>query len=328
MRPELVQFADNPNSIGDVQVLHTNTWRGTRLKGSHYGGDLPEDLAAEAYQSTKDLLSQRGWDFSPDRTKVLMLTHRALAREQGYSSLPHVFAFNTSFSKKENKVIEFFVDNLEPSIAAYKEKRFGAMFDALGSKAPAIRTQQDKKLWSDAMSELGQVRETGTVGDVLALLRQNRRPHLPDRVEQMERELEDFPPNSSSEMSRSMSELEALHHVPYTEIIALRAFLAGYSPFETNHGVKGAQFENVLVVVGRGWNKYNISEMLEWAADPSSIPSKSATKYEMNRNLFYVACSRPQTRLCILFTQLLSAKALNTVARWFGNSAVTALQQS
>lgn len=29
------------------------------------------------------------------------------------------------------------------------------------------------------------------------------------------------------------------------------------------HGVKDAEFENVLVVVGRGWNKYNFGKMLE-----------------------------------------------------------------
>ena len=25
----------------------------------------------------------------------------------------------------------------------------------------------------------------------------------------------------------------------------------------TQHGVKGAEFENVLVIIGRGWNQYN-----------------------------------------------------------------------
>jgi DNA helicase-2/ATP-dependent DNA helicase PcrA len=122
-------------------------------------------------------------------------------------------------------------------------------------------------------------------------------------------------------------ELQKLHAVPYKEMIALRAYHSGFSPFETNHGVKGAEFENVLVVIGRGWNDYNFSEMLEWSAQPTRVPIDKQNKYEQNRNLFYVACSRPKKRLALLFTQVLSPVALATVTRWFGTDAVTALPQ-
>jgi len=66
-------------------------------------------------------------------------------------------------------------------------------------------------------------------------------------------------------MPRLLLELEKLRTVPYKEIISLTDYLTGYSPFETKHGVKDAEFENVLVVVGRGWNQYNFNEMLELA---------------------------------------------------------------
>ena len=42
-----------------------------------------------------------------------------------------------------------------------------------------------------------------------------------------------------------------------------------------------------------------------------------------DRNLFYVACSRPQKRLAILFTQLLSPGAMATLENWFEADAVT-----
>jgi DNA helicase-2/ATP-dependent DNA helicase PcrA len=110
-------------------------------------------------------------------------------------------------------------------------------------------------------------------------------------------------------------------------MIALRAYHSGFSPFETNHGVKGAEFENVLVVIGRGWSDYNFSEMLEWSAQPARVPANKQNKYEQNRNLFYVACSRPKKRLAILFTQLLSPVAMATVTSWFGGTCIHALQQ-
>ena len=79
----------------------------------------------------------------------------------------------------------------------------------------------------------------------------------------------------------------------------------------------------MIVVLGRGWNKYNFGQMLEWMnAGP---PGDRQEMYENNRNLFYVACSRPKVRLALLFTQLLSAQALETLTAWFGGNSVVPL---
>jgi DNA helicase II / ATP-dependent DNA helicase PcrA len=126
-------------------------------------------------------------------------------------------------------------------------------------------------------------------------------------------------------MPSALSELEALHVVPYQEIIALTHYHDGHSPFETKHGVKGAEFENVIVIVGRGWNRYNFNELLELAQDVGRIPPNMQEAFERNRNLFYVACSRPKRRLAVLFTQKLSNRAMQTVHAWFGAEAVEAL---
>ena len=89
--------------------------------------------------------------------------------------------------------------------------------------------------------------------------------------------------------------------------------------------MKGAEFENVLVVVGRGWSQYNFNQMLELAADDAHIPPNKQTAFERNRNLFYVTCSRPKRRLAILFTQELSAVAMRTASDWFGDDAIETL---
>jgi DNA helicase-2/ATP-dependent DNA helicase PcrA len=126
-------------------------------------------------------------------------------------------------------------------------------------------------------------------------------------------------------MPRSLAELDALWGVSYREIINLTDYLTGHSPFETKHGVKGAEFENVLVIIGRGWNQYDFNEMLELAHDSSHVPVKRQTAFERNRNLFYVACSRPKRRLALLFTQELSSRALQTLKTWFGADTIEAL---
>ena len=325
MRPALPQSVVDPDAQGEVRIVHTNAWPGERRGGGHWGGDLPADAAEHALQTVLDRLDREGWNLSPAVTKILMLTHRVLAGQQGYPSIPAVFAFNESFTNKEHPHIAYFADALEPACEAYLCRKYGEMFRALGSRVPAIRALGDKRKWSEAMDRLIELRDSATVGDVLDHLLAVHRPRIPDAVERRERQLRGFDPNAGEEMPRPLKELNDLRGVRYREIVALCRYLSGHSPFETKHGVKGAEFENVLVVVGRGWNRYNFNQMLELAADPPAIPANRQDAFERNRNLFYVTCSRPQRRLAVLFTQRLSAPALQTVNDWFGPDNVEAL---
>jgi DNA helicase II / ATP-dependent DNA helicase PcrA len=325
MRPELPQCVVDPEDRGSVSVFHTNNWVGVRQTGQHWGGDVPSAQADAALQQVIDILTGQGWDLSPATTKILMLTHRSLASKQGYSSLPGVFAFNDSFTKKEDPHIAFFADTLEPACEAFASHRYGDMFQVLGGHRPLIRGHADKDRWTTAMRRVLELRTSGTVGQILDHLRRAQRPRLPDAVERRERELEQFDRAGAEEMPRALTELEALRAVSYKEIVALCQYLSGHSPFETKHGVKGAEFENVLVVVGRGWNQYNFNEMLELAEKVDRIPTTKRAAFERNRNLFYVTCSRPKRRLAILFTQKLSDLALRTLGGWFGAGAIRAL---
>lgn len=324
MRPELPQFVEDLNAPGEVHVLHTNNWIGQRQTGAHWGGDLPSDVGHDTLERVKQSLTDSGWDLSSDKTKILMLTHRVLANEQGYSSLPGVFRYNEAFTKKEHSHIAYFVDVLEPACDAYAHRKFGAMFEALNSNVPLLRGLGDKAAWAKAMETLIALRENATVGEIIDHLQKAKRPRLPDAVDDRERELRAFDRTSGEEMPPALAEIEKLRDVPYSEVKALRAYHDGYSPFETKHGVKGAEFENVLVVVGRGWNRYNFGEMLELAG-AAAIPAAKQDAFERNRNLFYVVCSRPKRRLALLFTQTLSPSALGTLQHWFGADKIEAL---
>lgn len=325
MRPELPQAPEDPDSVGEIRVFHTDGWQGVRRTGAHWGGDLPEAQAQTALRSVLTTLGGAGWDFDPKKTKILMLTHRVLASEQGYSSLPTVFQYNDAFVKKENPYIEFFVDQLEPACDAFRDNQYGKMFAALSGMVPLLQSPADKAAWQESMAQVEALRETGTIGQVVDHLVATRRPRLPDRITDLEQSIVEFDPDAGEEMPRSVREAQSLRDVPYRELISLRSYLEGFSPFETKHGVKGAEFENVLVVVGRGWNQYNFKEMLELAGNPNAVPADRLATYERNRNLFYVACSRPKRRLALLFTQLLSPASRATLEAWFDGAVTEAL---
>lgn len=324
MRPALPQFVEHPELPGEARVFLTNAWAGQRRTEPHWRGDLPADVASQALQSTRAQLEGAGWVIAPEHTKILMLTHRVLAAEQGYTSLPGAFRYNDAFTNKENPYISFFVDVLEPACDAYDARQFGRMFEALGGTVPHLRRPADKAVWAEAMEALLALREQGTVGDVIDHLGAVRRPRLPDAIADRERELADFDGDAGEELPAPLAEIERLRAINYSEIQALRRYLDGSSPFETKHGVKGAEFENVLIIVGRGWNMYNFNEMLELAS-AAAIPAARRDAYERNRNLFYVACSRPKRRLAILFTQLVSDAAMATLTDWFGAENIETL---
>ena len=315
IRPDLPQEVAEPDAEGYVSVYHTNGWSGTRRTDLHWKGDLPEDIAHEQLASLMTNLESDGWDFSPQRTKILMLTHNLLAKEQGYANLAHVFRYKDQFLKKENDHIGFMVDTLEPLCDAYEQNLSGEMFAVLGR--PVIRSKKDKVRWIEFMDTLVEARGTGTVGDVIDVVKNQRPRLLPSKVAQRERELEERDKNpNEEEESSSLTIVRSLRAIPYQEVKALTAFINGHTPFSTKHGVKGAEFENVLVVLGRGWNNYNFGDMLEWAH--TGVPGDKQKAFDRNRNLFYVVCSRPKKRLALLFTQELSAVALQTLGEWFG----------
>jgi DNA helicase II / ATP-dependent DNA helicase PcrA len=318
MRPDLPQKVTNPAAVGSADVYHTNTWRGQRLTGSHTKGDLPPEISHQYLGMLKKQLAEQGWDLSGAKTKILMLTHRVLAEEQGYRQLADVFSRNEAYIKKEDPHIAFFVDVVEPVCTAYAEGRYGEMFGILGDDRPKIVTRSDKALWKQDIETLLALRETGTVGAVMDYLRTSKLP-IPNTVQRREERFA----NHDADNKEAVDRHQNLRAVPYKQVTMLAQFIQGYTPFNTKHGVKGAEFDNVLVVVGRGWNYYDFNQLLELMR--AEVPAKKGDFFNRNRNLFYVVCSRPKHRLALLFTQQLSANALDKLVQLFGANAIHAM---
>lgn len=324
-RSELTQEISS-SSDGSVLVYHTNEWSGERRIEAHWKDDLPSNIAHQFLEKTKNVLLNLEWDFSPEKTKILMLTHNVLAHEQGYGNLADAFDNNDSFIKKEDEYIAFFSNILEPVCTAFENQKYGQMFSILGGNVPLIRSHKDKAEWVTNMNTLLTLRKTGTVGMVIDNLQKNKLPRFPDKIEKKNKKFEFLTTTEElTDIERSSFErVKKLREVPYQEVIALTKFINEMTPFATKHSVKGAEFDNVLVVLGRGWNQYNFSQMLEWMK--VGVPVNKQESFERNRNLFYVACSRPKQNLALLFTQKLSANALETLSNCFGEDSIHSLE--
>ena len=87
--------------------------------------------------------------------------------------------------------------------------------------------------------------------------------------------------------------------------------------FSTQHNVKGEEYDNILAVFGKGWNRYNFNEMIEKLGSGSED-----NKFIRSRNLFYVCVSRAIHNLTILFTEELSEPSLNSLKKMVGEENV------
>src|SRR3989339_904140 len=326
MRPELPQDVCDPDSQGQIIVYHSNNWGGSRRADNHWQGDLPADTAHEYLKKTIELLEQSGWEFSEGKTKILMLTHNVLAQEQGYNNLISAFKDSDDYLKKNDHYMKYLMDVVEVTCEHFEQKQYGKMFQAVGASTLRIKTQADKIRWSRDLKKLNELRQTGAIKDVLKYLSETKRPRLSAKVEQAEKRYNQFPEfkgidEKENEKEQSFyDKVTTIKSVSYKELIALAKYIDDKTPFSTKHGVKGVEFENVLVVCGRGWNNYNWSQFLEWSE--SGVPKGKEDAFERNRNLFYVTCSRPKKRLALLFTQLLTNNALTAINNWFGTENV------
>jgi len=102
--------------------------------------------------------------------------------------------------------------------------------------------------------------------------------------------------------------------VDYKEVTNLYNYVEAYTPYSTQHNIKGAEFDSVFVVLDNGgWYMYNFEYLFEKDGKDSVI--------DRTQKLFYVCCSRAKKNLVVLFQEP-SEKILDTAKEWFGEGNV------
>ena len=116
--------------------------------------------------------------------------------------------------------------------------------------------------------------------------------------------------------------MEALQDLDYSVILIylfkefqkLYSYLEGFTPFSTQHKTKGAEFDNVLVILDNGgWNSYNFQNLF--------LGSGTESVLKRTQKLFYVCCTRSKERLAIYYNSP-SDDILNKAKEWFGEANV------
>ncbi len=108
---------------------------------------------------------------------------------------------------------------------------------------------------------------------------------------------------------------QRIKSLPFTEIVNLYKFEEDLTPYSTQHGIKGAEFDNVFVILDNGrWNQYNFKYLFEKTIGKESV-------IERTQKMFYVCCSRAKKNL-VVFYHKPSDAVLDKANDWFGNENV------
>ena len=102
--------------------------------------------------------------------------------------------------------------------------------------------------------------------------------------------------------------------IKYSKFQKLYSYLEGYTPFSTQHKIKGTEFENVLVILENGgWNNYNFNNLFLESGTPSVLVR--------TQKIFYVCCTRTKNNLAVFYYEP-NEDVLNKAKAWFGEDNV------
>ncbi|PWH86752.1 UvrD-helicase domain-containing protein [Brumimicrobium oceani] len=99
-------------------------------------------------------------------------------------------------------------------------------------------------------------------------------------------------------------------NIKFSEFQKLFEYLEGKTPFSTQHKTKGAEFDNVLVILDNGkWNNYNFENLFLEAGSPTVL--------DRSQKIFYVCCTRAKENLAVFFNNP-SQEVISKAKEWFG----------
>lgn len=293
IRPELPQKSAIDGFDGEVLVITCDDYSGSRRTERYFKNELP---AVELRTRLNDIREKIKQNTPADEDlKVLMITHKVLASQQGYEQLLDILG--DGLRNKEDPFLIFFADTVEPIYQALDTSNTQLLFDTLGIKRYPITKKSEKIKWKNLHDQLAEVRTRKAV-DVLETIVHGQLIPIPPKVDEVYRLYKDSPETTYA----SKGTIQQFLQLDYEQFIAVRDFLYPDAQFSTEHGVKGEEYDNVVFVISKGWNQYQFETYAPMITGHSSIPNGKETSYERNRNLFYVCCSRPKKRLFLFVT--------------------------
>lgn len=241
------------------------------------------------------------WDFDdPKRTKVLFLTHRLIARRIGFEGLLQAFRPADRLIGNEPDKLASHLLKIGEILYFFERKKY---VEVIGNIHKKIKTNADKKAIGTVLTRI--LSDTShTIETVINTLDQERLLRKDERFDDyIERHAEIY---------------DKVKALPLSQLCAYYDYYNEFSAYSTQHGIKGAEFDNVLVIMENGgWNNYNFKHYFEKTAGKESIIART-------ERIFYVCCSRAIENLVIYYPSP-TPQVILRAKRLFGDENVLPL---
>lgn len=278
-----------------------------------------EEQLVRAISRFSDAMRGWGWSRRSD-VKQLFLVRQMIARRLGFSELQKLFTGDFASARAQEEyetgkhfLLAPFIETLCPLMAAHRRSDERGILDVLRASSPAfdprgINAEKSvramKSYAMDATRTLAEIWRNKTLREILTFCREEQVCRVPERLsfhlDRVPRE-ERFNPDQHS-IEKEDWLVDAFMGMSTGEVEPFAEFVTENTPFSTQHGVKGEEYKDVVVVfddIEAAWNNYSFTKMLR----PTEADDRSETQYERSRKLAYVCFSRAMENLrIVLFT--------------------------
>ena len=290
--------------------------------------DVPDKPALE--QKVRDYMAEltgdKDWT-EASKCKILTLEHHMAARRMGFlrmfEALASVDEYRTGFLDGSFAPTRFFTQYILPLVTAQqKGDKFTAAKlvrenspllskEALKSHAKPIAQLRTAQAAIESLMSLWASGEP-ICAALAANIAETNLFVIPDSLKAAlaakQAVQEEKPDDEKADpISDKIAALVAFLDCPFSEIAPYAAYVAHVAPFDTHQGVKGLEFERVMVLMdddeARGF-LFGYDKLLG-AKEPTAADIKNAkegkeTSLDRTRRLFYVICSRARSSLALV----------------------------
>lgn len=254
------------------------------------------------------------WTTIGTEVKVLTLEHMMAARRLGFSRffapLYKVSKYQMTFLQGSVSEIEFFTKEVLPIAESIKEDGRVAL-EILKKYSPLLSGQNTEKPYElylkcreEAIKVANLVNENGTIRVVVDEIIKSQLLTVPDVVRQAYMLSPSDIEDTVEEELRAWVEVMDL---PINMVRSYDDYVNHRSQFDTHQGVKGLEFDRVMVIIDDSEIKGSLFsyDKLFGVKDLSNVDLKNKengkeTSIERTQRLFYVTCTRAKNSLAVV----------------------------
>jgi hypothetical protein vspiD_09015 len=285
------------------------------------------------YSTLESISRHFGWTLGMD-TKILELTHSAISRTAGWNSLHSAIHDRSRYALDDfRKMDDIYSSTFSFLTMLYRAWSADDGFEALnilrfhspGSlrERSLFRSSTEMQHWSSLLDEFitrcsSRDLTQCSISSILDFVWDNDICKQDFRIAQY-LERADF--ENEEHKARRDNFIQALESIPFSELLKFSEYLDKTSPFSTEHGTKGAEYDNVILIIDDNTWKQQYRVPTLFGSD-----DHIDARIERTLRLFYVAISRARNNLVVVYKNP-TAASIAGAEELFGTNNVRPLEE-